>query len=96
MILIRITVCILEVHIPEAASLKKKRQVIQSLVKRLRNRFNISVAEIGCQDLWQRSELGMAALCRDSAGADRVMNQILAFVEQDSRVNIISSQVETY
>lgn len=96
MIPVRVAVCILEVHIPEAASLKKKRQVIQSMVKRLRNRFNISVAEVGCKDLWQRSELGVAAVCQNSGSADRVMEQILSFIEQESRVNIISSKIEVY
>ncbi len=96
MILVRVAVCILEIHIPEAASLKKKRQVIQSMVKRLRNRFNVSIAEVGCQDLWQRSELGIAAICRDSGSADRVMEQVYSFVEQENRVNIISSKIEVY
>ncbi|NLA26314.1 MAG: DUF503 domain-containing protein [Firmicutes bacterium] len=86
----------LEIHIPEAASLKKKRQVIQSMVKRLRNRFNVSIAEVGCQDLWQRSELGIAAICRDSGSADRVMEQVYSFIEQENRVNIISSKIEVY
>lgn len=96
MISVRIAVCLLEIHIPEATSLKKKRQVIQSLVKRLRNRFNLSVAEVGCKDLWQRSELGVAAVCQNSGSADRVMGQVLSFVEQENRVNVISSKTEVY
>lgn len=93
---VRVAVCLLEIYIPEAASLKKKRQIIQSLMKRLRNQFNLSIAEVGCQDLWQRSELGVAAVCQNSGTADRVMEQVLSFIEQENRVNIISSKIEIY
>lgn len=65
-------------------------------MKRLRNRFNLSIAEVGCQDLWQRSELGVAAVCQNSGTADRVMEQVLSFIEQENRVNIISSKIEIY
>lgn len=92
----RVAVCLLEIHIPEANSLKKKRQVVESLLKRLRNRFNLSAAEVGGRDLWQRSELALAAVCRSSAGADRVMQQVFSFIERDNRVDIISSSTELY
>lgn len=65
-------------------------------MKRLRNQFNLSIAEVGCQDLWQRSELGVAAVCQNSGTADRVMEQVLSFIEQENRVNIISSKIEIY
>jgi uncharacterized protein len=96
-ILIRVAICLLEIHIPGATSLKRKRQVIKSIIQRLRNRFNISVSEVGnCQDLWQRAELGMAVVCHNGAGADKILEKIFAFVEQESDVEIISSRVENY
>lgn len=92
----RVAICVLELHIAGATSLKAKRQVLKSLVQRLRNRFNVSVSEIGAQDLWQRSELGMAVICHNGAGADKIMEKIFAFVEQEDGVDIISSQLEKY
>ncbi len=92
----RVAICVIELHIPTANSLKAKRQVIKRLVQRLRNRFNVSVSEVGCQDLWQRAELGMAVICHNGAGADSIMEKIFAFVEEESRVDIISSRVENY
>jgi uncharacterized protein len=86
----------MELHIPTANSLKAKRQVIKSLVQRLRNKFNVSVSEVGFQDLWQRAELGMAVICHNGAGADSIMEKIFTFVEEESRVAIISSRVENY
>ena len=48
----------LELRIEGAHSLKDKRQVVRSLKDRLRNSFNISIAEIEATDLWQRATLG--------------------------------------
>jgi uncharacterized protein len=93
---VRVAICVIELHIPTANSLKAKRQAIKRLVQRLRNRFNVSVSEVGCQDLWQRAELGMAVICHNGAGADSIMEKIFAFVEEESRVDIISSRVENY
>jgi len=69
---------------------------MQSIIKRLRNRFNISVSEIGSHNLWQRSELGIAAVCYNGAGADSIMEKILAFLDQESEVRVIDSQNEIY
>ena len=92
----RIAICILELYIPGKTSLKGKRQVTRSLIQRLRNKFNVSIAEIGNQDLWQRVELGMAVVCHNGAGADSIMEKIFAFVELENGVDIISSRVENY
>ncbi len=89
-------ICVLELHIPGATSLKAKRQVIKSLVQRLRNRFNVSVSEVGSQDYWQRAELGMAVICHNGAGADSIMEKLFAYVEEENRVAIIGSRLENY
>lgn len=96
MIKMRVAICLLDLHIPAATSLKSKRQVIKSLVQRLRNRYNISVTEVGSQNLWQRSELGIAVVCHNGAGADKILESIFSFVEQENAVDIISSKIENY
>ncbi len=96
MIFMRVAICILEVYIPGANSLKAKRQVTKSLIQRLRNKFNVSITEVGEQDLWQKAELGMAVVCHNGAGADSIMEKIFSFVEKESNVDIISSRVENY
>ena len=50
----------LDLHIPAANSLKSKRMVIKSLIEKIKNRFNVSVAEVDAQNLWQRSVIGIA------------------------------------
>ncbi len=92
----RVAICLMELYIPGATSLKAKRQVTKSLTQRLRNKFNVSVTETGDQDLWQRVELGMAVVCHNGAGADSVMEKIFDYIELDSSVDIISSRVENY
>lgn len=92
----RVAICILELYIPGATSLKAKRQVTKSLIQRLRNKFNISVTEVGDQDLWQKTELGMAVVCHNGAGADSILEKIFCFIEMESNVDIISSRVENY
>ena len=57
----------LEIHIPDARSLKDKRQVLRSLKDRLRGRFNVAVAELDHQDTWQRSQIGVVSLSNDEA-----------------------------
>ncbi|HKD15896.1 MAG TPA: DUF503 domain-containing protein [Candidatus Angelobacter sp.] len=52
----------LELRIEGAHSLKDKRQVLRSLKDRLRNSFNISIAEIEVTDLWQRATLGVVSI----------------------------------
>ena len=70
--------------------------MLQSLIQRLRAKFNVSVTEVGCQDLWQRSELGLAVVCHSGSGADRIIGQLLSFIESGDQVEIITSKVEIY
>lgn len=92
----RVAVCVLELHIPGSTSLKAKRQVVKSLVQRLRNRFNASISEVGSQDLWQRAEIALAVVCYNGGGADSIMEKIFAYVDRDSSVDIIASHFEKY
>jgi len=55
----------LEIHIPDARSLKDKRQVLRSLKDRLRAHFNVAVAELEHQELWQRSRVGVVSILGD-------------------------------
>ncbi|HVA62635.1 MAG TPA: DUF503 domain-containing protein [Terriglobales bacterium] len=57
----------LEIFLPESASLKDRRQAVRSVKDRLRQRFNVSVAELDPErDLWQRATLGIAAIAADA------------------------------
>ncbi len=76
-----IGVCTLQAHLPEARSLKAKRQVARSLTARLRNQFNVAVAEVADNDKWQRLTIGVCCVSNDSAHADQILSHVVSFVE---------------
>ena len=71
----------LEIFIPEAHSLKEKRYVLRSLKDRLR-KFNISIAECGHQDLWQRSTLGVVSIASDRLILEQSLNAVVEETEK--------------
>ena len=68
----------LELHIAEAQSLKDKRQVIRSLKDRLRNHFNVAVAELDFEDVWQRSVVGVVTLSNEEHHVEEALQKVLA------------------
>ena len=68
-----IGVLTLELRLEESHSLKEKRHVVQSLKDRLRNRFNVAVAEIDYQDTWQRSVIAAVTVSSDRTHAEKVL-----------------------
>ena len=86
--------CTLELHIPAVQSLKGKRQVLSSLISRLRNRFNVSVAEIDEQDLWQKAILGVVCVANDTGRVNQVLDQVLNFIRSNPSLEILRSQIE--
>jgi hypothetical protein len=73
---------VVELHIEGCHSLKAKRGVVRSIAQRVRNHFNLSVAEVGGQDTWQRAVLGLAAAGLDEIGVRRVLDRAAAFIEE--------------
>ena len=84
----------IQLHLPESRSLKDKRQVVKSLKERIRNRFNVSVAEVDFNDLWQRSSFGIAVVSSAMDHAEEVMSKVIDFVERDGRAQILDVLVE--
>ena len=69
----------ISLSIPQADSLKDKRRVLKSVKDKLRNRYNISVAEIGDQDIWKTARLGVAVISTDSGYANGVISKVQDF-----------------
>jgi len=70
-----------ELWLPDSGSLKDRRRVVKSLVERLRSRFNVAVAEVSGQDLWQRAAVGIACVSGEKHEAQRVIDMITAWVD---------------
>jgi uncharacterized protein YlxP (DUF503 family) len=71
-----IGVLTLELRLEDSHSLKEKRHVVESLKTRLRNKFNISVAEIDHQDLWQRAAIAAVTVSSDHVHAEKVLQSV--------------------
>ena len=88
----------MEVHLRlhEAASLKEKRFVLRSVRDRLRNRFNVAVAETGAQDQWRQIELGIVTVGSDRAVVDAELEAITRFLDGDVRFEMVERLVEVH
>jgi uncharacterized protein len=87
--------CEIELIIYNANSLKEKRHVIKSIIERLKNRFNISICEIGEHDKWQKSIIGLCTLSNSSKLVNETIDKIIDFMDNDSRIEIIDIVRET-
>lgn len=90
-----IGICRIELIVYEAGSLKDKRGVLQSLIRKLRNLGTLSVAEVGFQDQWQRAALGLATVAVDEARARKGIHLGIQLIENDHRVEILRIDEET-
>lgn len=81
-------------RLSESASLKDKRQVVRSVGQRLRNKFQVSVAEVANQDAWQLATLGVACVANDAHHCEEVLRTIVSFVEE-SRLDAEVIDIET-
>ena len=77
-------------YMPDAFSLKDKRQVCRSLVDKTRKRFNASVSEVDTQDVHKTLTLGVAVVSGDAAHARRSLNEIIRFMEEHADAELIS------
>jgi hypothetical protein len=80
-----------ELHLDACHSLKEKRQIVKSLKDRLHQRFNLSAAETGHHELWQRAELTAAVVSTERQHAERVLREADRLVEGAAGARIIDS-----
>ena len=70
-------------HLDGNSSLKGKRSVVKSVAQRVRNRFNVAVAEIDTQDAWQVATLGIVCLSDDARHSNAVLSKVIDFIESE-------------
>ena len=83
-------------EVPEAFSLKDKRRIIRSLVERVRKRFNVSVAEIGQLDVWNRASLGVAIIANNRRFVNESLQKVEDFIENETSVLVIDRDMEIF
>jgi len=85
----------IEIHIPGCSSLKEKRRRLKPLLARLHREFNISVAEIGLQDIWQSAVIACALVSNDNGHTQRALQQVVHWMETSwPDVTITSEHLE--
>jgi len=86
--------CTVELYFPDGHSLKAKRQILLSLKDRLRDKFNVSVAEVGEQDLWQKAVLGIACVANEGGYVNQVLDQAVNLVRSVPAVELVQFRIE--
>ena len=90
-----IGVCRINLRLPENSSLKGKRQVLKSITNRIRNKFNVSVAEVDDHDLWQLATIGICCVSNDNRYTNEVLSKVADFVVNSRfEVEILDYEIE--
>lgn len=90
----RVGLLTVELYIGGCRSLKEKRQVVQSITTRLRNDFNLSVAEVDHHDLHQRACLAIACVGNRSEFVNQVLSTVLERLQSEGRIVLLETTLE--
>jgi uncharacterized protein len=83
-----------ELHVHASRSLKEKRSVIRSIVRRVQNEFHLAIAEVDGQDTWQWAVLGLAAVGHDGTSVRALLERAIDFVESLHLAEVTNQSVE--
>ena len=88
-------VCRLMLRIPGNRSIKGKRRVAQSIISTVRAKYNVAVAEVQDQELWQTLTLGVSCISNDRSHANEMLSRVVAFIESSrSDVELLDYELE--
>ena len=90
----RVALGLVELHLPDVASLKEKRHVLKGLKEKVRARFEVTVAEVDHQDLWQRATLAVAYVSADARHANEVIAKAMDCIEDHVEGRVLDTSVE--
>ncbi len=90
-------ICRIKLHISQSQSLKDKRRIVKSINSRLRSQYNISIAEVDDQDLWQLVTLGIACVSNNNQHVDETLAKVMNFIVNNyPELEIIEHQTEIF
>ena len=90
----RVAVGTVELHLPDVESLKGKRRVLKGLLQKVRQRFQVSAAEVDHQNSWQRATLAVACVSANSRHANEVISKVMDFIEDNVEGYVIDVELE--
>lgn len=89
-----IGVCHITLLIHASSSLKDKRHVLKSIIAKVKDKFNVSVAEVGAHDLLQRAQIGVCAVGTDAQFVNSVIDKVITFVEDIHTAELVDHRIE--
>ncbi len=87
-------VCHLDLSIRESNSLKGKRRILKRVIARVKNKFNVSIAEVGNHDLWQSAQIGFCIVGNDKRFINSSLDKVVHFIEELNSAEIVKSEIE--
>ncbi len=88
-------VCKIRLRLPENLSLKGKRRVLKSITTRVRNKFNVAIAEVDDQSLWQAATLGICCVSNNNRYTNEVLSKVVDFIISSRfEVEILDYEIE--
>jgi uncharacterized protein len=87
-------VCRLVFHFPDSGSLKAKRKYLRRIIERVRAKFNAGISEVGAQDAWQKSVVGLVVTGNDSTHVQSMLDNITRFIEDLYLGQLINREVD--
>lgn len=85
-----------QLMIPESHSLKDRRSVVNSLKEKIRNRCNVSIADIGPDNVWQRAELHFACVAETENIVDGTLRKVIGLIDDEQRCELLNPRIEYY
>lgn len=85
-----------ECIIYDVHSLKEKRAILQRVLTRLKQRYNVSVSEVGHQDLWQRAEIAIVSVSSNRVVCEKEINRVLEYIDSFPEVERTITRLEWY
>jgi uncharacterized protein YlxP (DUF503 family) len=87
-------VCCLRLALHEVFSLKEKRSILKKIIERVRNKFPVSIAEVGDNDVWRSAKIGFSIVGNDRAYVNSCMDKVIDYIESLYLADIIDQQME--
>ncbi|MGI6037695.1 MAG: DUF503 domain-containing protein [Limnochordia bacterium] len=88
--------CSLELWLMDCQSLKGKRRIIKSMIHRIQCQFNVSIAEVGHLDRWQRATIGLACVGNEQQHIQHMLQKVIQFIETNYEAEITDYVIEIY
>ncbi|MFQ6002333.1 MAG: DUF503 domain-containing protein [Candidatus Zixiibacteriota bacterium] len=86
----------IDIHIPQSGSLKSKRHHLKRIKDRVKNKFNVSIAEVGHNDLWQRTTMGVSVVANDKKFANQILCKVVEQINREKGLQILDYSIEIF